>query len=112
MAQLVHMITTLEKPPFMEQDLAQVSEDAKDLIEQMLKKDPISRPSAYLILQHPWLSRASNMHLSTNRSSVLTGASDKLGKRRISKIEGNLNLSEMTSVRQLIVELLQQGLDK
>ena len=52
------------------------------------------------------------MHLSTNRSSVLTGASDKLGKRRISKIEGNLNLSEMTSVRQLIVELLQQGLDK
>jgi hypothetical protein len=29
----VQMITTLEKPPFMEQDLAQVSDDAKDLIE-------------------------------------------------------------------------------
>lgn len=60
MAKLVEMITTLEKPPFMEQDLALVSDDAKDLIEQMLKKDPRSRPTASLVLAHTWLSRPSD----------------------------------------------------
>lgn len=36
MAKLVQMITTMEKPPHLEQDLAQVSDDGKDLIDQML----------------------------------------------------------------------------
>jgi hypothetical protein len=58
-----------------------------------------------------WLS-SSNQRLSTSGSAALTGASDKLGQRRISKIEGHLNLGEKMSVRQLINELLQQGLDK
>ena len=109
MARLVEMITTLEKPPFMEQDLAQVSDDAKDLIEQMLKKDPASRPTASLVLQHLWLA---DQRLSTNGSAALTGAADNLGQRRISKIDGLLSLGEKMSVRELINELLAQGLDK
>jgi serine/threonine protein kinase len=72
------MITTLEKPPFMDKDLAEVGAEARDLIQQLLKKDPASRPTASLALGHAWLS-ASNERLSTAGSGALTGASDNLG---------------------------------
>ena len=35
-AKVVQMITTLDKPPNFDKDLAQVSEEGKDLIDQML----------------------------------------------------------------------------
>lgn len=112
MAKLVEMITTLEKPPFMEQDLALVSDDAKDLIEQMLKKDPRSRPTASLVLAHTWLSRPSDGPICTTGSSALSGAAVKLEKRRMSKIGGGLSLGEKMPVRELVMELVQYGLDK
>ena len=48
------MITD-EDMPNKEQDLAFVSSEAKDLINQLLQKDPSSRPSAFLALSHSWL---------------------------------------------------------
>ena len=52
---LVHMITTSNIPQ-MTTDLSQVCFEAINLVEQMLNKDPIKRPSANEVLQHPWFS--------------------------------------------------------
>ena len=113
MADLVHMITTLEKPPGFDEDLGEVSGEAKDLIGMLLRKKPEERPTAKEVLKHPWLSRQANELLAPPENSlILLGASDNLGKRRISKIEGCLNLGEKMTVMELIKELLQQGLDK
>ena len=46
---LVHMITTSNIPQ-MKKDLAQVSFDAFNLVEQMLNKEPTQRPSASEVL--------------------------------------------------------------
>lgn len=112
MVQLMKMITSLEKPPHMDSDLKDISMEARDLIEQMLTKDPKQRPDANVVMGHVWLARSSNIRLSTAGSLALSGVSDKLGQRRQSKIEGRVNLAEIWSVKQLMKELLEQGLDQ
>lgn len=108
----MHMITSLDKPPNIDSDLEGISIEARDLIDQMLQKDPITRPSASVVLGHIWLQRTSNIRLSTAGSQALSGVSEHLGKRRLSKMEGRVNLVEKWSVRQLMKELLEQGLDE
>lgn len=91
-AKIVQMITTLDQPPNMDHDLEQVSDDAKDLIMQMLKKDPSNRPSAHLVLQHFWFSNSPRSSSGAKTGSALQVAADKLDKRRVAKMEGVLHL--------------------
>ena len=79
---LVLMITTSNLPQ-MKTDLAMVSFDAFNLVEQMLSKDPTLRPSAKAILEHPWLTEEMTMNTMMmprmiKRPSVLNKATENL----------------------------------
>ena len=69
----------------------------------MLEKDPSKRPSAEEILEHPWLTSLSptipdfDQRLMMGgsrkkRGSILANATDNLLRRKLSKINGNLNI--------------------
>jgi len=57
-------ITTLEFPS---PEWDEISKEAKDLIAQLLDKDPVKRPLANLVLRHPWISGADNVRRSRSR---------------------------------------------
>lgn len=43
---------------YLEEPIAHVSAEAKDLIRKLLSLDPLSRPNCEQVLAHPWLARA------------------------------------------------------
>lgn len=67
-------ISTVE-PHFHSEDWSDISSEAVDLIKQMLRKDPVQRPTAKELFQHPWFSK----ELRTDCSSLKERVAKNLG---------------------------------
>eukprot|EP00930_Biecheleria_cincta_P014487 TRINITY_DN1243_c0_g1_i2.p1 TRINITY_DN1243_c0_g1~~TRINITY_DN1243_c0_g1_i2.p1 ORF type:complete len:503 (-),score=138.31 TRINITY_DN1243_c0_g1_i2:211-1719(-) len=100
---------------FSPSDWKNVSDDAKNLIRMMLKMNPKERYSAEMALNHEWIKnkapRAQNVPLQSNFVDKLRGfrSQNKLKKAALHIIAGQLNESQIQSLRDVFMNLDKNG---
>jgi serine/threonine protein kinase len=60
-----------------------VAEDAKDLVAQLMERNPAQRLTPQQALQHPWLARHAESTCSASSSSATSGSSSSTGSSSV-----------------------------
>lgn len=100
---------------FDDEDWAAVSEDAKDLIGNLLQMKPSSRPTACQALQHTWIKKCSPRAKPINTGSGLVKnlskfrSQHRLKKAALQVIAGQLNDSKIKDLREIFTQLDDNG---
>ena len=114
------------------ESFSNVSQEAITLINDMLNKDPLARPSAAECLKHSWFEQPpflpyrgsivssvkdgagvgieDGLRISSH-SSYLNRASRNLQDRKSLKLRGQLSIAQTMPVQNLIQDLLRNGID-